>query len=67
MTFNDYCINVSKIFSQNKWISYEFDNTSLEKTMNLGKDLSNEQRDLLVELAKTMNEQPPIKKRGIFG
>ena len=26
-----------------------------------------EQRKLLVELAKTMNEQPPIKKRGIFG
>ena len=29
--------------------------------------LSKEQRDLLVQLAKTMNEQPPIKKRGIFG
>jgi len=31
------------------------------------KRLSKEQRDLLVQLAKTMNEQPPIKKRGIFG
>ena len=31
------------------------------------KRLSKEQRDLLVELAKTMNEQPPIKKKGIFG
>ena len=31
------------------------------------KRLSKEQRDILVELAKTMNEQPPIKKRGIFG
>ena len=31
------------------------------------KRLSKEQRDLLVELAKTMNEQPPVKKRGIFG
>lgn len=31
------------------------------------KRLSKEQRTLLVELAKTMNEQPPIKKRGIFG
>ncbi len=31
------------------------------------KKLSREQRDLLVQLAKTMNEQPPIKKRGIFG
>ena len=31
------------------------------------KRLSREQRDLLVELAKTMNEQPPVKKRGIFG
>ncbi len=31
------------------------------------KKLSKEQRDLLMQLAKTMNEQPPIKKRGIFG
>lgn len=31
------------------------------------KRLTKEQRDLLVELAKTMNEQPPIKKKGIFG
>ena len=31
------------------------------------KRLSKEQRDLLVQLAKTMNEQPSIKKRGLFG
>lgn len=31
------------------------------------KKLSKEQRDLLMQLAKTMNEQPPVKKRGIFG
>ena len=31
------------------------------------KRLSKEQRQLLVELAKTMNEQPPVKKRGFFG
>ena len=31
------------------------------------KRLSKEQRDLLEQLAKTMNEQPPVKKRGIFG
>ena len=31
------------------------------------KRLSKEQRDLLVELAKTMNEQPPVKRRGLFG
>ncbi len=31
------------------------------------KRLTKEQRDLLTELAKTMNEQPPIKKKGIFG
>ncbi len=31
------------------------------------KKLTQEQRRLLVELAKTMNEQPPIKKKGIFG
>ena len=31
------------------------------------KHLTKEQRDLLMALAKTMNEQPPIKKKGIFG
>lgn len=31
------------------------------------KRLTREQRDLLVQLAKTMNEQPPVKKRGLFG
>ncbi len=31
------------------------------------KRLTKEQRELLVQLAKTMNEQPPVKKRGIFG
>ena len=31
------------------------------------KKLSKEQRSLLEQLAKTMNEQPPIRKKGIFG
>ena len=31
------------------------------------KKLTAEQRRLMMELAKTMNEQPPVKKRGIFG
>ena len=31
------------------------------------KHLTKEQRDILNELAKTMNEQPPIKKKNIFG
>ena len=31
------------------------------------KHLTKEQRDLLLQLARTMNEQPPIKKKGIFG
>lgn len=31
------------------------------------KKLNKEQRTLLEQLAKTMNEQPPIKKKGIFG
>ncbi len=31
------------------------------------KKLSKEQRELLVQLAKTMNEQPPVKKKGLFG
>ena len=35
--------------------------------VNTPKKLTKEQRELLEQLAKTMNEQPPIKKRGIFG
>lgn len=31
------------------------------------KRLTSEQRGLLEALAKTMNEQPPVKKRGLFG
>lgn len=31
------------------------------------KKLTKEQRELFIELAKTMNEQPPVKRRGIFG
>ena len=31
------------------------------------KRLTKEQRDLLEQLAKTMNEQPPVRKKGIFG
>ncbi len=31
------------------------------------KRLTAEQRDLLNKLAITMNEQPPVKKKGIFG
>jgi molecular chaperone DnaJ len=31
------------------------------------KRLTNEQRELLNQLAKTMNEQPPVRKKGIFG
>ena len=31
------------------------------------KKLTAEQRRLITELAKTMNEQPPVKKKGIFG
>ena len=36
-------------------------------TVQTPKRLTKEQRELLVQLAKTMNEQPPIKKRGLFG
>ena len=35
--------------------------------VQIPKKLTAEQRDLITKLAKTMNEQPPIKKRGIFG
>ena len=36
-------------------------------TVQIPKRLTAEQRELLTKLAKTMNEQPPVKKRGIFG
>lgn len=35
--------------------------------VQIPKKLTAEQRKLVTELAKTMNEQPPVKKRGIFG
>ena len=35
--------------------------------VQIPKRLTLEQRDLLNQLAKTMNEQPPVKKKGIFG
>ncbi len=36
-------------------------------TVQVPKKLSSEQKELLTKLAKTMNEQPPVKKRGFFG
>lgn len=36
-------------------------------TVQTPKKLTKEQRELLMQLAKTMNEQPPVKKRGLFG
>ncbi|MBE5820931.1 MAG: molecular chaperone DnaJ [Clostridiales bacterium] len=36
-------------------------------TVQTPKKLTSEQREILQQLAKTMNEQPPLKKRGIFG
>ena len=35
--------------------------------VNTPKKLTKEQRELMEKLAKTMNEQPPVKKKGIFG
>ena len=35
--------------------------------VKIPKRLTKEQRDLLEKLALTMNEQPPIKRKGIFG
>ena len=34
--------------------------------VQIPKRLSKEQRELFTNLAKTMNEQPPVKKRGFF-
>ena len=35
--------------------------------VQIPKKLTSEQRELLTKLAQTMNEQPPVKKRGFFG
>ena len=35
--------------------------------VQIPKKLTPEQRDLITKLALTMNEQPPIKKKGLFG
>jgi len=35
--------------------------------VQIPKKLTTEQRELLVKLAQTMNEQPPVKKKGFFG
>ena len=35
--------------------------------VQIPKKLTTEQRELLTKLAKTMNEQPPVRKKGIFG
>ena len=35
--------------------------------VQIPKKLTKEQKEILLELAKTMNEQPPVKKKGIFG
>ena len=36
-------------------------------TVQTPKRLTKDQRELLIQLAKTMNEQPPVKRRGLFG
>ena len=36
-------------------------------SVEIPKRLTAEQRELLTKLAKTMNEQPPVRKKGIFG
>ena len=35
--------------------------------VQIPKKLTSEQREILNKQAKTMNEQPPVKKRGLFG
>lgn len=50
--------------SVNSSVQGDFIFTVIVKTP---KKLTKEQRDLFMQLAKTMNEQPPIKKRGLFG
>ncbi len=42
-------------------------NFNFKVVVQTPKRLSREQRELFNELAKTMNEQPPVRKKGIFG
>lgn len=35
--------------------------------VQIPKRLTSQQRELFEKLARTMNEQPPVKKRGLFG
>lgn len=53
---------------------YQETSNNLTETINIitrekqtPKRLTKEQRDLFNKLAQTMNEQPPVKKRGLFG
>ena len=53
---------------------YQVTSNNLTETINIitrekqtPKRLTKEQRDLFNKLAQTMNEQPPVKKRGLFG
>ena len=47
--------------------SSSYGNFIFKVVVQTPKRLTKEQRELLTQLAKTMNEQPPVKKKGIFG
>ena len=57
-----YLQEINKDYKIN-WQDAELVSDLLPTTLKL----THEQKQILTELAKTMNEQPPIKKKGIFG
>lgn len=61
----------TKFVIKNKGFKYVNTNNSgdfiFRIQVQIPKKLTKEQRDLFDQLAKTMSEQPPIKKKGIFG
>ena len=47
--------------------SSSYGNFIFKVVVQTPKRLTKEQRELLTQLAKTMNEQPPVRKKGLFG
>ena len=61
---------ISNELAENKKAYANLENELAEKKELLAssqKKLTSEKRELLEKLAKTMNEQPPIKRKGFWG
>lgn len=63
--FQACCLNYNKYITEIFGDKYAIDKY-LSFSLQFSK-LNKEQRELIEKLAVTMNEQPPVKKRGLFG